>query len=131
MFDFLPGRANRWSLLSGQSSKSFSNQMWMRSDHRFPTPCLHHFTCVPFSSLKKTHFKNLNFQKSSPFQNANLYMLIKSMAWALSCSAECKSARIKISAAFSPFNPVHSASSHIVFSRSSAYLCNIHIGYSL
>lgn len=48
-------------------------------------------------------------------------LLIKSMACALSCSALCKSARMRVSATFSTERLLHKASSHITFKRSRAY----------
>lgn len=48
-------------------------------------------------------------------------LLIKSMACALSCSALCKSARMRVSATFSTERLVHKASSHMTFKRLRAY----------
>lgn len=53
------------------------------------------------------------------------HVLMKSMACALSWSALCRSASIRMSAAFSIDRLVHSASSHITLSLSSAY-CQQH-----
>lgn len=49
---------------------------------------------------------------------------MKSTAWVFSWSALCRSARMRISAAFSTDRLLHSASSHITFRRSRAY-CKI------
>ena len=46
---------------------------------------------------------------------------MKSMAWVLSCSALCRSARTRISQTLSTVRLVHSASSHITFNLSRAY----------
>lgn len=43
------------------------------------------------------------------------------MACALSCSALCKSARMRVSATFSTERLLHKASSHMTFKRSRAY----------
>lgn len=48
-------------------------------------------------------------------------LLIKSMACALSCSALCKSARMRVSATFSTERLLHRASSHMTFKRLRAY----------
>lgn len=48
-------------------------------------------------------------------------LLIKSMACALSCSALCKSARMRVSATFSTERLLHKASSHMTFKRLRAY----------
>ena len=52
----------------------------------------------------------------------NTHVLIKSMACALSWSALWRSARIRMSAAFSIAKLVHNASSHMTFNLSNAYL---------
>ena len=49
-------------------------------------------------------------------------LLINSMAWDFSCSAECRSARMRVSLTFSTLRFLHSDSSHMTFNLSKAYL---------
>lgn len=51
----------------------------------------------------------------------NTYVFIKSIVWAFSWSALCKSANIRVSAAVSTDRLTQSASSHITFNFSNAY----------
>lgn len=66
----------------------------------------------------KTTFRKY---KTHVLRSIYTYVLIKSMAWALSWSALCRSASMRISAALSIDKFVQRASSHITFSLSSAY----------
>lgn len=61
------------------------------------------------------------FPSLHPSCRRTLHLLIKSIAWAFNCSALCKSARTRVSATFSTERLLHKASSHMTFSRSSAY----------
>lgn len=79
---------------------------------------IHHSTLFPppFPSSALARPRSL-----PPSLSFDTCLLIKSMACALSCSALCKSARMRVSATFSTERLLHRASSHMTFKRSRAY----------
>ena len=104
LFQFLSRRSHRRYLLTGEGLKSLCYEMRIVRNHLLPAGGLHHvchMTCID-------ELDRLELCRESVIKQTEV-----TITWALSCSAEWRSARMRTSQTFSTVRPLHRASSHI------------------